>query len=170
MIKNYYILVLLILLLSFNYAKSSSKNLRKLTNTEISISEATKLTNEGKILKFAISWTGISDLAPETTCDLKILYKKAEPTASCSFDGSKLNCEYNCNEAYYGSIKIPASTIDLDGENTLQIKNELTLQQTVELTYQKAYVLFYSTLSTTIYEFQIYVGENDIAISPILKE
>ncbi len=162
MIKNYYILVLLILLLSFNYAKSSSKNLRKLTNTEISISEATKLTNEGKILKFAISWTGISDLAPETTCDLKILYKKAEPTASCSFDGSKLNCEYNCNEAYYGSIKIPTSTIDLDGENTLQIKNELTLQQTVELTYQKAYVLFYSTLSTTIYEFQIYVGENDI--------
>lgn len=101
-------------------------------------------------------------MAPETTCDLKILYKKAEPTASCSFDGSKLNCEYNCNEAYYGSIKIPTSTIDLDGENTLQIKNELTLQQTVELTYQKAYVLFYSTLSTTIYEFQIYVGENDI--------
>lgn len=162
MIKNYYILVLLILLLSFNYAKSSSKNLRKLTNTEITISEATKLTNEGKILKFAISLNGISDLAAETTCELKILYKNTERTASCSFDGSKLNCQYNCDEAYYGPIKIPTSTINLDDGNTLQIKNELPLQQTVELTYQKAYVLFYSTLSTTIYEFQIYVGENDI--------
>ena len=138
MIKNYYILVLLILLLSFNYAKSSSKNLRKLTNTETTISEATELKNVEKKLNFAISLSDTSGFAQETTYNLKILYKKAEQTASCSFDGSRLNCEYNCNEAYYGSIKIPTSTINLEGENTLQIKNELTLQQTVELTYQKA--------------------------------
>ena len=159
MIKNYYILVLLILLLSFNYAKSSSKNLRKLTNTEITISEATKLTNEGKILKFAISLNGIPDLAAETTCELKILYKNTERTASCSFDGSKLNCQYNCDEAYYGPIKIPTSTINLGDGNTFQITKELTLQQTVELTYQKAYVLFDTTISTSYYEFQIYVEE-----------
>ena len=162
MIKNYYILVLLILLLSFNYAKSSSKNLRKLTNTETTISEATELKNVEKKLNFAISLSDTSGLAQETTYNLKILYKKTEQTASCSFDGSKLNCQYNCNEAYYGSIKIPTSTINLDDENTLQIKNELTLQQTVELTYQKAYILFYNTFSTSIYEFQIYVGETDI--------
>lgn len=97
-----------------------------------------------------------------TDCNLKILYQNNEKDATCNLAESKLTCVYDCNEYYYGLIKIPKSTITLGEGNNLDIDNELTLQQNVELTYEKAYIFFKTTASTSYFELHIYVTETDI--------
>ena len=167
MIKNYYLLLLLVVISIIDCSKISSKNLRSLDETKISatLSEATQLKNVNGKLTFGITSNPSTDLVSGNNYILKILVDNTgEKDATCAYDGTKLNCEYNYGKPYYGPIKIPKKTISLE-ENvkSLEISQELTLQQTVELTYDKSYVKFTDTNTDyDIYDLQVYIKETEI--------
>ena len=124
--------------------KGIARNLRNLDEKKtLSFSEANTLTNVNKALKFEVILNETPDLQTDIDYSLTILYKSNKVSAICKYtpDSStqKLNCEYNCDELYYGMIELPKSS-DAQNSDTisLQLNSKVTLQQEVELTYEKA--------------------------------
>ena len=161
MTKNYYILLLLICFSFSKSLKGIARNLRNLDEKKtLSFSEANTLTNVNKALKFEVILNETPDLQTDIDYSLTILYKSNKVSAICKYtpDSStqKLNCEYNCDELYYGMIELPKSS-DAQNSDTisLQLNSKVTLQQEVELTYEKATIEYISS-GTTKYNLQIY--------------
>lgn len=157
------LLLLIICFLVVKAEETLSKNLRNLqTKTQATISEATKLINENGKLKFSIALSQTTDLVSGQSYDLKILDKDGEKSATCTYDSSKFNCEYD-NPNYFGPILILKNTISLGDDKTFEITNELKLQQTVELKYDKAYVIYTEgTGASGTFNIKIYVKDQGI--------
>ena len=161
MIKNYYVLLLLILLSVAKSNKMSFKNLRHLQDKPtVKFKEGKNLKNEGNKLSFDIILETNPNLS-STSHSITILYKGEKKTASCTYSASdlKLSCEYNCEQPYYGSIKIPR-TNDASNSDTLSfnLSSEKILQQTVQLTYKNAVMELNS--EKTSYNVQIYLDDS----------
>ena len=163
MIKRW-LLLLIIYFLAVSGDETLSKNLRTLeTKIQATISEATKLINENGKLKFSISFSQTTDLASGQNYDLKILDKDGQKSATCTYEDSKFNCEYD-NANYFGPILILKNTISLGDDKTFETTNQLKLQQTVELTYDKAYVEYAEgTGSSGKFTIKIFVKDQNIA-------
>ena len=163
MIKRCLLLLIICFLVANGY-ENLTKNLRNLEiKTQATISESTKLKNENGKLKFSISLSQTTDLVSGQNYDLNILDKDGKKSATCTYDNSKFNCEYD-NTNYFGPILVLKNTISLGNEKTFEITNQLKLQQTVELKYDKAYVEYAEgTGSSGIYNIKIYVKDQGIA-------
>ena len=163
MIKRCLLLLIICFLVANGY-ENLTKNLRNLEiKTQATISESTKLKNENGKLKFSISLSQTTDLVSGQNYDLNILDKDGKKSATCTYDNSKFNCEYD-NTNYFGPILVLKNTISLGNEKTFEITNQLKLQQTVELEYDKAYVEYAEgTGSSGIYNIKIYVKDQGIA-------
>ena len=163
MIKRW-LLLLIIYFFAVSGDETLSKNLRTLeTKIQATISEATKLINENGKLKFSITLSQTTDLVSGQNYDLKILDKDGQKSATCTYEDSKFNCEYD-NANYFGPILILKNTISLGDDKTFETTNQLKLQQTVELTYDKAYVEYAEgTGSSGKFTIKIFVKDQNIA-------
>ena len=160
MLKNYYIIFLLISLSLINTTITSPKNLRQLQEKqEVTYSEINNLRydeSDNKV-KFDIVLEGSQTF--DGGKGLTIIYKNSKVTATCNLVESKLICEYSCDQPFYGLIQIPKSSNAQNSDNiSLNLNQETTLYQTVKLTFQKAYVEF----SNNKYTLKVYVLENTL--------
>lgn len=163
MIKNFYILLLLILfsIQETKISKLSSKNLRNLENDKptVDFSLVENLATEGNNIKFDIILKQTPNLE-ERSYKITISINDGNKDARCTYANSspqKLACTCDCGKPYYGFIELPlSSTVLANDDISLQITNKKTFQQTISLTYKNATMQFVNSGSGK-YNIQIYL-------------
>ena len=158
MIKNFHILLFLICFFVINSNKISSRNLRNLGTTQVTLSEIKSVLNDNGVLKFEIDLSGSPNLQSDKSYNLKILGKEGVATATCSYSIPTLSCQYECGSIYYGPIKIPKNSA-ASGTDVITFSSDVTLQQTVELTYKNAVIDFGTISNVETYTIKVYVNE-----------
>ena len=126
MIKNYYILLFLVCFFVTNSSKVSSRNLRNLVTTQVSLSKIKQVLNDNGMLTFEIDLAESPNLQSDKSYNLKILGKEGVATATCRYNSPTLTCQYECGSLYYGPIKIPKNSV-ASGTDVIAFSSNFTL-------------------------------------------